>query len=104
MSSDLENELTAFFNWRPASLHPSPTVSQSKHTRDHKLLAEKIILRRVRNLPSLQVTKDITDTVDNALKNISDHGLELPPYSEGFPIETIRHFVLRTRSTAPEPK
>ena len=100
MSSDLENELTAFFNWRPASLHLSPTASQSPRDPSFydKLLAENFILRRVRNLPSL--TKDIADTVDNALKSISDHGLELPPYSKKFPTESIRRFVLQTRSTA----
>jgi len=99
-----EDELTRFFNWRPASLYPSPspTASQSKRTRDpsfyDKLLGEKFILRRVRNLPSLP--KDIAGTVDNVLNSISERGIELPPYSKKFPTESVRSFVLQTRPSA----
>ena len=97
-----EDELTRFFNWRPASLYPSPTASQSKRTRDpsfyDKLLGENFILRRVRNLPSLP--KDIAGTVDNVLNSISERGIELPPYSKKFPTESGRSFVLQTRPSA----
>lgn len=102
MSSDLNDELTDFFNWRPARLYSSPKASQSKNTRKpsfyDKLLAENFILRRVRSLPSLP--KDIEDAVDNALDAISKHKIKLPPYSEKFPTKYMRSFILETRTSA----
>jgi hypothetical protein len=102
MLSDCNGELADFFNWRPPSLYPSLTASRSKGTRDpsfyDKLLAENLILRRVRNLPSLPM--DIAGTVDRALNSISDRGIKLPTYSEKFPTESVQSFVLQTRPSA----
>ncbi len=98
---DIDKELTDFFTWRPASfrLYLSPTTSESKASRDppfyDKLLAEHLILRKVRHLPSLPM--DIAGTVDDALKTISDNGKALPPLSAGFPIRSFRSFFENAR-------
>ena len=103
MSSDLKDELTDFFDWRPTSLYASSTATQSKGTRDpstsfyDKLLAENFILRRVWRLPSLP--KDIEGTVDNSLGRISALNIKLPPYSEKFPTKSFRSLILQTRVT-----
>jgi len=104
MSSDLKDELTDFFNWRPPSLYASPTATESTGTRDptlsfyNKLLAKNFILRRVRSLPSLP--KDIEGTVDKSLDAISARNIKLPPYSEYFPTKSFRSHVRNARTLA----
>jgi hypothetical protein len=98
----MSSDLTDFFNWRPVSLYPSTTATQTTASREpafyDKLLAKNLILRRVRHLPSL--AKDIAGTVDDALKTISDRGINLPSPSAGFPIQSLRSFVVKARSPA----